>query len=541
MDLSLSNSSNGSTLTRPTSMSPHPNDRDNSRRTSSSISTQMTIRGMRRLERRMNMEEHHYRAAKAAATRNLNPPVDLRMLDYVSGYDDNLMCAICRCPFVDPVILTECDHCFCRDCIRQTWAGNMYSPLGPRGDCPSCRTPAKLGSRGATSKILVNLVDDLAVKCPKSEEGCTATVKRGEVQDHVSLYCQYAQVECPEEGCDRPVVRKQILQYNKCLHYGVSCLDCHQDMPVAELEAHWKLKCPDRQVTCEQCKQDVFYRELTNHKAEDCPASTIPCPGKSLGCITQSNRTEASNHAQTCPLAKMAPIFAAQTQRLDEQATAQKLMTKELDLLRSGFSHIQDLLHPTSTDLSPDISSADETRIPLLQAHHQSNTSYHQADQAFPFPIPLTSTENPQSSPYTSPHHHLLSLHESLRDEVSRVTTALSDLDGRQSMERLNDNLRIRDEMAYLGARVEGLGRQVCWLTNAQLMRRQGQSGGGGGGSGEGGEGSAGAGVEAAVSAVGAAVNGIRGAMGGGEGSAGAGRTAPGMRRGASEEGRTKL
>ena len=59
---------------------------------------------MRRLEARRNMEETHYLTQKARNSK-LNPPVDLRNLDYVSKYDDNLVCPICRCPLVDPVLL----------------------------------------------------------------------------------------------------------------------------------------------------------------------------------------------------------------------------------------------------------------------------------------------------------------------------------------------------------------------------------------------------------------------------------------------------
>ncbi|GAB7362317.1 hypothetical protein MBLNU230_g2333t1 [Neophaeotheca triangularis] len=234
----------------------------------------------------------------------------------------------------------------------------------------------------------------------------------------------------------------------------------------------------------------------------------------------------------------MAPIFAAQAQRLDEQATAQKLMSRELETLRTGFSSIQNLFQNQTDNLSPDASNADETRIPLLLPANSSATNPSHPS-VFPFP-PMNPETHHEESPYSSPHHHLLHLHESLRDEVARITSTLSDLEGRNSMERLNDNLRIRDEMAYLGARVEGLGRQVQWLTSAQLMRRQQGSGRGEGG------GEAG-GVGEVVSAVGEVMRGVRGVVGGGAGSEGSGegpvaqgRAAP-MRRGASEEGRTKL
>ena len=65
-----------------------------------------------------------------------------------------------------------------------------------------------MGPRNATSKILVNILDDLVVRCPKSEDGCTVTVKRGEVQDHMSIYCGYALQECNADDCELPVRRK---------------------------------------------------------------------------------------------------------------------------------------------------------------------------------------------------------------------------------------------------------------------------------------------------------------------------------------------
>lgn len=138
-------------------------------------------------------------------------------------------------------------------------------------------------------------------------------------------------------------------------------------------------------------------------------------------------------------------------------------------------------------------------------------------------------------------------MHESLRDEMSRISSALSELDGRHSMQILNENLRTREEISYLGAQVAGLQRQVHWLTSAQLQRQQGRSSTPGAGSSSSGmaDAGAGAGVEAAVSAVSTAATALRGAarmvnVGGNGSGAGAG-LGIGMRRGVSEEGRTKL
>lgn len=575
------------------------------------------------------MEENHYLNQKARNA-NLNSPVDLRALDYVSKYDDNLVCPICRCPLVDPVLLMDCDHCFCRECIRQTWT--TYSPLGPKGDCPTCRMPAKLGPRASTSKILVNILDDLVVKCPKHENGCKAELKRGEVQDHIAIYCSYAMVECKDSNCGQSVRRKDYEQ--GCLHYNVSCESCQQSMPKAELETHWQLQCPDRQIQCELCNSTIYHRDREEHRKQACPAASVPCPGASLGCTSKSKRAHVEIHAKGCALAKLAPVLEAQKQRMDEQESAQKTITRKLEILETGFTAMQDIIStkqsatpnnastetlivPTrnraesSATISTSAASADDYDFPIPPSIRGStavdpenahpspttpipppNTDPHlfpdrpapsapgprptnlppptsiDFDLASPFP-PTNDPSSAETGPYASPLHHLLSMHENLREEMTRISTALQELDGRHSMQILNENLRMRDEIAYLGGQVAGVNRQVHWLTSSQLQRQQGggsSSAGGGtpttarahasardissnaggesasasrGGAGSGGAG----GVEVAVNAMSTAATALRGAARvvnvGGQGQ---GPTSPGaMRRGTSEEGRTKL
>lgn len=459
------------------------------------------------------MEEKNFLQSKARA-QNLNPPVDLRLLDYVAPYDDNLMCPICRCPFVDPVVLTECDHCFCRECIRQTWTtSTAYNPLGPRGDCPTCRTPAKLGPRNATSKILINILDDLKVKCPKSNEGCTAQVKRGEVQDHMSIYCGYALVECVSSDCELAVRRKDASQ--GCLHYGVSCYSCKEELQKCALEAHWARQCPDRLVECKLCKEEVFYRDFGEHSTQLCSAISIPCAGSALGCAFKGKRSRAEAHAKTCTFALLAPVVAGQTARLDVQEQAQKQMSRKLEVLENGFGAMQNILYPKLDEDIPDRrrgeSSSRHALVSPIETPARNNdvedfppfTLDFDDDRSASFPPPAAN-----EGPYVSPLHHLLSMHESLRDELARMSAAIQELDGRTQMQILNENLRTREAMGHLGAQVGGMQRQVHWLTSARLQRRE----------------------EGPASVVGEAARVLEGIVGSG-----------GMRRRASEEGRTKL
>ena len=395
-----------------------------------------------------------------------NPPLDFHLLDYVSDYDTNLMCPICRSPFVDPVVLSECDHCFCRDCLRQTWNPSGYTPGIPKGNCPTCRTPSKLIGRGPVSRILVNILDDLVVKCPKHEEGCEAQMKRSEVQDHVKNYCGYTWVQCPSTSCELPIRRKD---GNECLHFGVTCIDCRQTTHMANLETHWKSECPDRRVICDLCQGSVFYREISTHTRETCPAITIPCTGASYGCTFRSRRGAINQHTRSCTFAMLAPFFEAQAKRMHEAEEQQELLVRKVQVLEGGFKSVEDILQ-RSTEVLPSAPTAS----PPPASDSLALPATHAAAEALPvpgFPLPAETTG------FTSPYTHLLSLHESLRDEMTRVSSALSDLDARHSMLILNESLRLKDDLAYLAGQVGGLGRQVGWLTSVRLQQEQQQHG----------------------------------------------------------------
>lgn len=506
-------------------------------------------------------------------TTNLSLPVDLRALEYVSPYNDNLVCPICRCPFVDPVLLDSCEHCFCRDCIRQTWTvmAGARSSSEPRGNCPACRAPAQIGPRNATSKIIVNILDELLVECPLSAVGCTAQIKRGEVQDHVSIYCPFASVVCSATDCNLPARRMDLDQ--GCMHYMVSCLNCRKEMHKSVLEDHWRNECQDREVRCGLCAGMVYYRQLEQHKAALCPSAVVPCPGADYGCENRSRRAQTEVHAKNCALAKLAPVLNAQAKRIEEHETSHRQLTRKLEVLQDGFATIQHILDNRLS--SPDNDSADETRRPSLQGQRRdpgstvTSPGFSPLSDNFIFPQSPVSGLGPSQStlrsppsgapstrpiarptdlpepfssdfdlatpfptlpgPYASPLHHLLSMHESLREEMTRMATSLHELDGRFSMQTLNENLRTREEIAYLGAQVAGMGRQVHWLTSSQLQRMQRAEGEGAYGEGS-----------ASGAAVGSAATVLRGAARvvsvGREGGGGVG-----MRRGTSEEGRTKL
>jgi hypothetical protein len=72
--------------------------------------------------------------------------------------------------------------------------------------------------------------------------------------------------------------------------------------------------------------------------------------------------------------------------------------------------------------------------------------------------------------PFSSPTHHLLSLHESLRAEVDHLTANLSDLEAKQSMMLMNESLRTNEELAGIRAAIGAIRMQVQWLMSQRLQ-----------------------------------------------------------------------
>lgn len=359
-------------------------------------------------------------------------PVDLRSLEYVGSYDHNLMCAICRCPFVEPARL-DCDHFFCRECVDQAL---MHQEREAKC-CPACRRKTRRISIVPVPKIINRILDELLVKCPFFKEGCAEELPRGAVQDHVDRYCIYAEVECPSDGCRLPVRRKE-MEKQRCLHGMVSCEYCEVSLMERELESH-QTRCNVRPVPCPHCKTATLNGNLESH-IESCSEARLPCTAASYGCDFASDRVSLDQHTAICPLAKLIPFLKIQNDRLAAHETALNHLRHKNSLLETSFSTIQETLNAPSNAL--------ETN-------------------------PSLSTSSQEDSPFDSTAHHLLCMHESLREEVGRVSAAVSELDAKASMMVMNESLRTKEELAHTNAAVGGMRMHLHWLMSARLQNQQ--------------------------------------------------------------------
>ena len=366
--------------------------------------------------------------------------IDLRALEYLEPYDQNLMCAICHCPFVAPVRL-DCDHVFCKDCVDKA----LMQQTRHTRCCPTCRKPTTISSSISMPRLLDRILDELVVKCPHFGEGCQEKMTRGSVKDHSTIYCNYKEIPCPSEGCRLPICRKDV-DKTRCRHRLIPCKDCGLHCIEKDMEEHLTA-CPLAKANCPDCSIILIRSELQLH-IETCPQAKITCIAAPYGCGFSSRKSLLEEHTKTCALSKVAPFLAQQAKTLELHSASLTHLRHRNALLESSLFTIQSTL--ASNPATPLITGASSP--PALRE---------------------SSFSSPEMAPFDSTAAHLLSLHESLRLEVDRVSTAVAELDAKTTMMVMNETLRVKEDLAHTNAAIGSMRCQMHCLMSARLQGQQ--------------------------------------------------------------------
>ena len=360
------------------------------------------------------------------STENGSSVWDIRNLEYATEVDDNLMCPICHSPFVSPAAL-KCQHIFCRQCLSEALSHQQDSKT-----CPTCRRPTSTNSMVTLPKVVCRMLEELRVKCPLAFKGCNEIIPRGSVQTHLDRYCGYEEVLCPSEDCDQYLPRR--LAGKECLHEPLPCPDCTEEVSLLNLDNHRMGSCKVAEIICTDCSSSVQKSIYKDH-VSSCMETVIKCTASEYGCDSIGKRSIMQEHIESCALAKLAPTLALQNARLEEHARALKHLQQKNAVHEAFLDTVKDTLATiASTDLT---------------------TSSLPSDSVAPFDSPLS---------------HLLSLHEALREEVSRVSAAVSDLDAKTDTAFLNSSLRAKEEAAHRDAVLTQLRVQLQWLVSSRLQ-----------------------------------------------------------------------
>ncbi|MCJ1252312.1 hypothetical protein MMC24_000117 [Lignoscripta atroalba] len=234
-------------------------------------------------------------------------------------------------------------------------------------------------------------------------------------------------------------VRRKDSGKSWCQHALVACEDCQEEYMERDLQDHRSKQCNRRETSCPNCSTQLLYRELEGH-LNLCPEATFPCTAALYGCDFISKREPLDQHQATCPIRKLVPFLEIQKLRLeDHEATLQHIRRKN-SLLETSFANIQEVLGSSTSLDDPPPSSLSISTAP---------------------------------APFDSTAAHLISLHESLREEVERVKAAVSELDAKASMMVMNESLRIKEDMAHMNAALSNTRMQVQWLMSSRLQNQQ--------------------------------------------------------------------
>ncbi|KAK7141380.1 hypothetical protein R3I93_015512 [Phoxinus phoxinus] len=104
---------------------------------------------------------------------------DSHLFEYQDEVDDELVCHICLQPLLQPMD-TPCGHTYCFQCLSNF--------LHDQDFCPVDRQRLQLQQCRASSLLVRNLLDKLAVLCPFRSE-CQLSMQRCELQPHLHNRC----------------------------------------------------------------------------------------------------------------------------------------------------------------------------------------------------------------------------------------------------------------------------------------------------------------------------------------------------------------
>lgn len=259
-----------------------------------------------------------------------SPSIDWAALDYVNPVDENLLCAICKTPFHEPVTTIQCRHTFCEVCIDQHLRN--LDDLGHDEACPLCRTDLtettddnKLYS--PSDRIVIALLDDLVVKCPGKL--CRWTGARGSLEPHATT-CDSILVPCVDECCTGVIMRGS--QGQICLHHKKACELCGDIIVRAQQLEHRATVCPKVPVKCPTCEDFVERKDSAFH-SHLCSVRVVSCKHKDTGCRHMDQAKGMAQHQETC----IYGLFVSLEDRLGKQIRAVENRVAAIEAEQAGL------------------------------------------------------------------------------------------------------------------------------------------------------------------------------------------------------------
>jgi hypothetical protein len=168
-------------------------------------------------------------------------------------------------------------------------------------------------------------------------------------------------------------------------------------------------------------------------------------------------------------MATMAPHFREQQARIERNEARMEPLVRRVGILEDGLTNITNMLYPANAN---DASFPVTDPLDPNDADPLAPTPEYTSQQASFPPVTQDNDSAQTQPPFDSQVHHLLTLHDSLREEVSRISNAMTELEGRSSMMVFNESTRVKEEMLRTNTAINSMRMQLHWLMSSHLYNR---------------------------------------------------------------------
>eukprot|EP01016_Furgasonia_blochmanni_P009262 TRINITY_DN13834_c0_g1_i3.p1 TRINITY_DN13834_c0_g1~~TRINITY_DN13834_c0_g1_i3.p1 ORF type:complete len:252 (+),score=8.63 TRINITY_DN13834_c0_g1_i3:217-972(+) len=140
------------------------------------------------------------------------------------SFSDSLKCAICHNVASAPVECAHCQSLFCGPCI-QKWIQTSDS-------CPFRCAATATFQANQPHRVIRAALASLRFTCSHIAQGCQEQIPYEKVDQHEAL-CAFAPVQCPNDGCQTLVLRKDIQSHalETCEARMLTCCICTLTYP----------------------------------------------------------------------------------------------------------------------------------------------------------------------------------------------------------------------------------------------------------------------------------------------------------------------
>ena len=194
------------------------------------------------------------------------------------------------------------------------------------------------------------MVDELIVECINSSAGCKHTCQRQLLSSHLRDTCEYVQVHCSEEGCDKLVYRKNLGKHtHDCIHKILNCDACGASVEAANLQvcgvsmlpipcfliiailiqAHYA-ECAEQEIACADCLFILRRAELAEHRLL-CPETRTTCIHYDNGCPWVGKRASLTAHLSSCSYEAIKGFFVINNERMSTLYQENAILRQKLE------------------------------------------------------------------------------------------------------------------------------------------------------------------------------------------------------------------